>query len=151
MLVGEIVRYKPARIHEDAAMKAAAEIMMKPNQGDIIVVNSKEEFVGTLSRGDLIRAMIPDVQELYQEKISYRGLNEFFAKNALQKVNFPIKPYIIRDPITLKSTDPAVKAAVIMINLNIGSLPVVDDGKVTGLVTRADILKILSHGTSGGL
>lgn len=141
MLVQDIIHPDIGKINEDATLGEAAEVLMQPRNYDIAVLNARNEFVGTLSRGDLIRAIMPDVNELYQDKISYRGLNEYFMQNANQKVNYPIKPHIIRNPVTLEPSDPLVKAAVIMINYNIGSLPVVENKKVCGQVSRADILK----------
>ncbi|MBT4837059.1 MAG: CBS domain-containing protein [Methylococcales bacterium] len=50
---------------------------------------------------------------------------------------------MIRDVVTLKTSDSILKARKIMMNSNIRHLPIVDaDGKLAGLVTQRDLLKI---------
>lgn len=53
----------------------------------------------------------------------------------------PVKGFMIRDVITISSKEPLDKAIELMMAENIGRLPVVDSGKLVGIITRTDILK----------
>ena len=44
------------------------------------------------------------------------------------------------DPITVPSTMTVTEAARMMVERGIGAMPVVDDGKLTGLVTEGDLI-----------
>lgn len=143
MLVGDVVSRDALKITENGTMGEAAMLLVNTYSNGIIVTDADGHYLGTLSRGDLIRVMMPDVEELYRKRVSYFGLNEYFICNATKKTNKSIKPYIVRDSITLQASDPLVKAAVIMIKNNIDTLPVLDEGNILGLISRSDILKIL--------
>jgi CBS domain-containing protein len=60
-------------------------------------------------------------------------------------VNRPIDPLVIHNAITLKTTDDIAQAAVVMIEKQIRRLPVVDDGKLVGTVSRADICRAVIY------
>jgi len=53
-----------------------------------------------------------------------------------------VRDVMTRDPITLPPTAPVVDALRIMSAHNFGRIPVVEDGKILGIVTRTDILKV---------
>ena len=52
----------------------------------------------------------------------------------------PVKAYMVRNPVCITPDDNPAKVGRLMLKNNIGHLPVVQDGKVIGIVTRTDIL-----------
>ncbi len=54
--------------------------------------------------------------------------------------NSPVKAFMARDVITIDPATSPTKAARIMIEKDVGYLPVIQDNKVIGIVTRTDIL-----------
>ena len=52
----------------------------------------------------------------------------------------PVKAYMVRNPVCISPDDKPAKVGRLMLKNNIGHLPVVQDGKVIGIVTRTDIL-----------
>lgn len=53
-----------------------------------------------------------------------------------------VKDIMTREPITLPPAAPVIDALRIMSARNIGRIPIVQDGKILGIVTRTDILKV---------
>jgi Zn-dependent protease/predicted transcriptional regulator len=53
-----------------------------------------------------------------------------------------VRDIMTRDPITLPPSAPVMDALRIMSARNIGRIPIVKDGRVIGIVTRSDILKM---------
>jgi CBS domain-containing protein len=53
-----------------------------------------------------------------------------------------VRDIMTRDLITLPPEAPVIDALKIMSAHNIGRIPVVADGKILGIVTRTDILKV---------
>ena len=53
-----------------------------------------------------------------------------------------VRDIMTRDPITLPPSAPVMDALRIMSARNIGRIPVVQDGRIIGIVTRSDILKV---------
>jgi tRNA nucleotidyltransferase (CCA-adding enzyme) len=55
----------------------------------------------------------------------------------------PVKGFMIRDVITIGAEEPIDRAVEIMMAEGIGRLPVVEDGRLVGIITRTDILKTM--------
>ena len=53
-----------------------------------------------------------------------------------------VRDIMTRDPITLPPTAPVIEALKIMSAHNFGRIPVVHEGKILGIVTRTDIIKV---------
>jgi Zn-dependent protease/predicted transcriptional regulator len=53
-----------------------------------------------------------------------------------------VRDIMTRDPITLPPTAPVIDALKIMSARDFGRIPVVQDGKILGIVTRTDIIKV---------
>ena len=53
-----------------------------------------------------------------------------------------VRDIMTRDPITLPPTAPVIDALKIMSARNFGRIPIVHDGKILGIVTRTDIIKV---------
>jgi CBS domain-containing protein len=47
------------------------------------------------------------------------------------------------NPVTVVSTTPAIDAARLLLDRKINALPVVDDGRLIGIVTRSDLLRLV--------
>lgn len=56
-----------------------------------------------------------------------------------------VKEMMIKNPVTVNSTATTVEAIRIMRDAGVACLPVVDDGKLLGLITEHDLLVVSSH------
>jgi CBS domain-containing protein len=62
--------------------------------------------------------------------------------SSIDREAMQVRDIMTRDPITLPPTAPVIDALKIMSSHNFGRIPVVQDGKILGIVTRTDILKV---------
>jgi Zn-dependent protease/CBS domain-containing protein len=62
--------------------------------------------------------------------------------SSIDREAMQVRDIMTRDPITLPPTAPVIDALKIMSARNIGRIPIVADGKIVGIVTRTDILKV---------
>lgn len=60
----------------------------------------------------------------------------------------PVTEYMVREVTTIAPDALLRKAAGMMTGHAVGSLPVVEKGKLVGIVTTADLLNLLSHGSA---
>lgn len=139
MLVRGIMTVRATRIHENANLHRAAEIVALSGVGDLMVVDDDRRFVGVLSVGDILRAAMPDMDEIMKEGGSLNQAFQLFLRKASELSYKPIKPLIIREPITVDPDDHVAKVATVLLEKNIGLLPVVKDDRLIGTVSRADI------------
>ena len=150
MLIRDIMTIYPVRIEDTATMHRAAEIISLAEVSDLMVVDDRRNFVGVLSEGDIIRALLPNFDEILAAGGSLADAFQFFAKKGGELASRPIQPFILRRVIVTKPTDEAAMAAATMVEKQIRRLPVVDDAKLVGTVSRADICRAVLYDLPGG-
>lgn len=64
MLVRELMTVYPVYIYEDANIRHAAGIINLAEVADILVVDNQSNYIGVVSEGDLLRRLLPDVEEI---------------------------------------------------------------------------------------
>jgi CBS domain-containing protein len=138
MLVRDVMNAKTARIHVDSPMKLAAEILVLTQASDLVVVDD-DRFVGILSEGDLLHAIMPDFEGLMESGASLQRAYQIFLDSGSVYANRPIGPLVIRASITLRPDDELLKAATVMLTKGIRRLAVLDGEHFVGSVSRADI------------
>ena len=137
--VKDIMATRTVRIQQDANMYRAAEVVALSRISDLMVVGEDDEFIGVLSEGDILRAALPNMDEITAEGGSLDTAFDIFVKKGKDLSNLPILPFVIKEPITLNPQDHVAKAATVMIDMNIRLLPVIKDGKLVGSISRADV------------
>ena len=145
MLIRDIMAPFPVRIDADASIGRAAEIISIAEVSDLMVVDDERHFVGVLSEGDLLRAILPNFDEIVAAGGSLADAFAFFAAKGRDLARRPIAPLVITGAIVLKPTDEAAQAATVMVEKQIRRLPVVEDGRLVGTVSRADICRAVIY------
>lgn len=110
-----------------------AEGIMRLGRIRHLPVVSGEQVVGILSQRDLFRAAVSSLLQLGGEA----------ERKWLAAV--PVKAVMTPQVFTIGPDLPIRSAVGIMIERRIGCLPVVDDGKLVGLLSESDCLKHLAH------
>ncbi|MGA1529627.1 MAG: CBS domain-containing protein [Kiritimatiellia bacterium] len=145
--IGDICNRDPKTIRLGATMREAAALVSRDQCSDIMVIDDQDRFAGVLSEGDLIRAVIPRLDELISaEDGSLTRACEVFTGSADPgRGDQSIDRLIIRNAIVLHPDDDLLKAGIVMVTKQIRRLPVVDGDQLIGTVSRADLcLAILS-------
>ena len=62
--------------------------------------------------------------------------------SSIDREAMQVRDIMTRDPIVLPPNAPVIEALKIMSARNIGRIPIVSDGKIVGIVTRTDIIKV---------
>lgn len=145
MLIRDVMAFYPVHINVNASIHRAAEIISIAEVSDLMVVDDQKTFVGVLSEGDLIRAVLPNTDEILAAGGSLADAFGFFVAKGRELAMRPIAPLIITAPITMKPTDDAAMAATVMAEKQIRRLPVVENGKLVGSVSRADICRAVLY------
>lgn len=141
MLIRDVMTIHPIYININSSMHRAAEIISIAEVSDLMVVDDEKTFVGVLSEGDMIRAVLPNFDEVIAAGGSLADAFAFFVRKGRELARRPIAPLVITDPITVKPTDEAALAATVMAEKQIRRLPVVEGDKLVGTVSRADICR----------
>lgn len=139
MRVQDVMDRKAARVEPDDPLRTAAELLALTGASDLAVVARDGTFVGVLSEGDILRALMPDFDDVDPGEATVEKAYEFFTTAGASRVNDPVINHVIHTPFTVGPDDPLLKPASLMVSAQIRRLPVVADGKFLGTVSRADI------------
>lgn len=141
MKIREMMSSNYTSIPIGSTMSEAACVLSTSQASDLMAVDESGGFVGVLSEGDLIRAVMPKFEDMMQSSGTlYEGFGEFVDKGK-DSAGKPIDPLVIRTPLAF-GPDDALKAAGTMVAKQIRRLPVVEDGKLVGTVSRADVCRL---------
>lgn len=126
-------------IRHDSSLRHAAEVVALSGVGDLMVVDDDGAFVGVLSEGDILRNALPDLDEILNEGGTLHDAYQAFMRKSAELSDKPVMPLVIRHPLVLHPDDHVAKAATLLIDRQIRRLPVVDEGRLLGTVSRANI------------
>ena len=79
------------------------------------------------------------------DRDSLIGMVTLADVNRMQSIDreaMQVRDIMTKDPVTLPPNAPVMEALKIMSARNFGRIPVVQDGKILGIVTRTDIIKV---------
>ncbi len=139
MCVKGIMTVRTVRIRIGDTLHRAAEMIALSGIGDLMVIDDDNNFVGVLSVGDVLRAAMPDIDEITGEGGTLEQAFRLFLRKGSELMYKPIAPLVIMNPLVVDPDDHVAKVAVLMLEKNIHRLPVVKDGRLVGTVGRTDI------------
>ena len=112
---------------------------------DLVTVNEEElvELVACLMDWKHIRhVLVEDNEHRLVGLVSHRNLLRLMAEQRGGGQNLPVKDVMIRDLVTVSPDTLAIEAIHKMRDLKIGSLPVIRDGRLIGIITEKDFIEI---------
>lgn len=110
---------------------AKAHRLMHENGVRHLPVLSDERLVGILTLTDILEAAAPDPNRVVSSDFGY-----IFGA-------MPVEELMTPDPAFISPEDSVLEAADMMFQDDIGSLPVVEDDRVTGIITETDIFHLV--------
>lgn len=141
----DIMTPDPITIGPDAAIAEAVKILLEKRFNGLPVVQ-EGKLVGVICQSDLVaqqqRLDIPSVFTLFDGFIPLPGWKQAekdFVKMSALTVGEAMTP----DPVTARPETPLEDLARLMVRAKFYSLPVVDDGKLVGIIGKEDILRTL--------
>ena len=132
MLVKEVMSPHPVVIDPDMPVIEAERLMKEKNIRHLPVVHEGKGLVGLVTRETLSRALPSEMTTLTIWELNY------------QLSRIKVREVMVKKVISVTEDATAEKAARIMIDNKIGSLPVMRDGTLVGIVTDIDLLQALA-------
>ncbi len=143
MLVKDVMHKGPITVTPIMRCDEAVRVFLEHGVSGAPVIES-EKLVGFLSEKDLFRAMFPDYKEFYQtpeSSLDYDRL-EIGARSAAE---CSVEKVMSTRVLTATPETPVVKIGAQMVASGMHHVPVVEDGKVIGMVSRGDIYRAILH------
>jgi len=140
MKVKDVMTREPITVDPEAPLGTAMEVMRRKRIRHLPVVDDAGRLVGIITDRDLRQATFaPALAEhlSLQAQRRLRGLGQTLE-------DLRVKHAMTWVVVTTEPEAPIARAAVVMFERRIGSLPVVEDGKLVGILTERDLLLALA-------
>jgi len=123
ILVADFMNHQPSIVKDTDSVRTAVELLLAKKIIGVPVVDEDKNLVGYLSEQDCIEEMLNDVFHCEEP-------------GSVSKV-------MQKDVLSVKPTTTIVELAQTIIKNKPKNYPVIDDGKLVGLISRTQVLKAL--------
>mgnify|MGYP001113232984 CR=1 FL=1 len=138
-------------VSPETDISQAAGILLKNHINGVPVINRQGELVGMLCQSDLItqqkRFPLPSIFTFLDGIFSFTPTKSL--EKEIQKIAATtVADAMTTDPVSVKPDTPVDEVASLMVEKHFHTIPVVDDGRLVGVLGKEDVLKILVNGNS---
>jgi CBS domain-containing protein len=135
--VRDVMTQRVYRVYPETPVGELLELMSRNELKAVPVVNEKREVLGIVTDRDLLRHLLPNTVRVggggeRPELRSERG-----------SLEVPVREIMSRSVMCISEDQGLAEVVSIMINKDVERIPVVSEGKLTGFLTRGDILRKL--------
>jgi len=149
LLVRDIMTARIPAVHPETSLAEAAQLLVSGQIGAVPVVGESGELVGMLSHRELLRYLVPAyVQRMTTGEVPAEGAR---GKAAPDPRSTPVREAMARNVLCVSEEQSLAEVAQLLATKDVERVPVVQDGILRGLLSRAEIVrKVLGAGASGG-
>lgn len=144
---GEIMTRKVFSVTEETDIKTLAKIFVERNVNALPVVDASGHLVGMVSQTDLVEQdkplHIPTVISLF-DWVIYLESPKNFAEEVRKVTARTVGEICERDVTTCSVDTPVSTVASLMIDNKAHLVPVIDGGRMVGVVARLDIIRSMA-------
>lgn len=142
MKTKDVMTKKPVTVKSGSTLEQAAKVLVKHNISGAPVVNGKGKMVGIISEKDLFKAIYPNLHDIIRH-VSLWVDRKKISQRVAEKKDIPVDKLMTKEVISVKPDTPIIKTGSIMLVNRIHRVPVVDKGKLVGIVCRQDIFRTM--------
>ncbi|HWR00156.1 MAG TPA: CBS domain-containing protein [Candidatus Methylomirabilis sp.] len=142
MKVRDVMKSDVHTIPSTATYEEAARILYDHRIGGAPVVDAEGRLVGLVSEKDFFRVLYPYERSFYTDPEAYLDLEERETKvNDIR--HHAVQTFMAKDVVTITPDAPIMQAGGLMLAKQVHRLPVMDEGKLVGVVTRGMIYRAI--------
>ncbi|MEW6069376.1 MAG: CBS domain-containing protein [Candidatus Thermoplasmatota archaeon] len=155
MLIKDVMTKDVITLASEENIREASEKLASKNISGAPVIDKNNKVIGILSEADILRVL----------KIRYTAPNIVFLPTPFDLIEIPFRQAITfaeaklglediskkkvsevmtRNPIVISGEETIERAAEIMVERKVNRLPVVENDKLIGIITRGDIIRALA-------
>lgn len=146
MLISEIYHSHAKTISNTATINQAVDELMKDEVNALMVLNEKEQIVGVISLQDIAAATIPRQFRRNVRMADAMYKRGFFTDMCQELKNVPITQLMRKEYVVVNLHDNIMAVTADFLKNDLYIVPVVEKGKLLGVVTRTEIKKALQYG-----
>lgn len=132
MFVRDRMTPDPIYGHPDMAVTEAQDLMLSKGIRHLPIVEDATKLVGLITRTSLRSALPSDVSRFSRFEVSY----------TLSKIK--VRSVMVKNVITIEPDTPIEHAAFVMADKKIGTLPVVQEDILVGIISDSDLFATMT-------
>jgi len=130
LTVADLMTKEVFTLKKEDTLAAAKSLMQLARIRHIPIVDAKNNFIGLITHRDILAATISKLAEIDEE-----------TQQELD-ASIPVCEIMRTDVLTVSTKIPLKEAASLLLKHKYGCLPVVEGGKLVGILTEADFLSL---------
>ncbi|MEM5365841.1 CBS domain-containing protein [Paraburkholderia azotifigens] len=131
--------------HPHMTVREAAQILVEKNVSGMPVVDDKGELLGMITEGDLLhRAEIGTGAGKRAWWLEFLASTRELASEYVREHSHRVSDLMTKDVVVVDEDTPVADIAELLERHRIKRVPVVKNGRVTGLVSRANLIRALA-------
>jgi len=131
--IKEVMNPEVFVVQENEQVGHARNLMLSHGISRVVVVDENGKPVGMVTEKDLTRKL--------------KGNGPKWKSRPIDKIS--IRRIMSTDPITATPNDEIHTAIELLIKNNVGSIPIVDDDGLAGIITKTDLMKVYTDKLKG--
>jgi acetoin utilization protein AcuB len=131
MYVGRIMHTRLVTVPPDTSLRKAKEIIAEKKINHLLVVNKNGDLVGIVSDRDVKQSWASPATTLSVHELNYL------------LTQLTVEAIMVKKIITISPGTTIERAAYIMQKNRINALPVIESGKLVGIITSTDVMEVL--------
>ena len=147
----DIMTSDPVVVALDEDISKATAIMIEKGFNGLPVVDDKGRLVGIICQSDIIaqqkKLPLPSFFTFLDGLVSLRSM-KMLEKEAQKIAATTVEQAMSPDPVWVSLDTGIETLAALMVDNNFHTLPVVEDGKIVGVVGKEDVLKTLINSSN---
>lgn len=139
MRAGEIMTTGAATVGPDTSLVEAARLMIDHRISGLPVVDNGGKLIGIVTEHDLLRRK-DGTRPRWLDRLLAESSGTIDGRDLREK---RVAEVMSKDPIAVTAETPVREAAALMQRQGVKRVPVVEDGKVIGIISRANLVLAL--------
>lgn len=157
LTVERIMQAKPRTVPPDMPLLQLDQLFLTEEVSGFPVVQ-EDRLVGVISRSDIVRSLATERSRVEQLSGFHHVLDEFTPDESMQSLDeiaaqvgvrfaeLTVEDAMVRNVVTVEYSEPLKRLAEIMVEGHLHRIPVVNGGRLVGLVTTIDLARAIAEG-----
>lgn len=140
MIVKDVMTRKIVKVSPDNSVRQAARVMLDNHVSGVPVVDDEGRLVGLISEGDLIRRTeLGGIAPAAEGTVAAEDRANAYVRRSSWRVG----DAMTANPVTIDENASVARVAALMQERGVKRIPVLRDGLLIGIVSRADLLQAI--------
>jgi CBS domain-containing protein len=136
-------------VRENATVSEVAHLLAKYSISPVPVVDGANRVIGMVSEGDLLHRAETGTERRRTWWLDMLASTDQLARDYIKSHAETVKDVMTRDVISVTDTTAVADIAVLLETRGIKRVPVLRDGKLIGIVSRANLIQALAMTVTG--